>query len=278
MKNLLILLSCSFVLFTAKFNFAPKIQGLDKEKKLVIGIASYNNENYIKKNLDSIFLQNYSNFRIIYSNDASTDRTWECLKDYVEAHGIGDKVTMLMNETNQGAMFNHYTMVSLCEDDEIYISLDGDDWFAHRNVLNRINQAYLDERVWMTYGNEILFPSGRLGLDRRLMVSDLAAGKHRLMPFVFAPPRSFYASLFKRIPVELFQDDEGNFFESSCDVAYMFNLLDMVRDHVYFIDEVLYVYNIDTGINDFKTIPEKQILIEETIRKRKPLEKIENWQ
>ncbi|MCH9621155.1 MAG: hypothetical protein S4CHLAM20_05710 [Chlamydiia bacterium] len=277
MKQLIYSIFLFITLFSNDYNHAPRINDQIIEKKFVVGIASYNNEKYFKKNLDSVFLQNYKNFRVIYSDDASTDNTWDFINKYIDERGLGDRITLRHNSKNKGAMYNHYQMVNSCTDDEIYVSLDGDDWFSCKNVLKRLNQAYLDEDVWMTYGNEILFPEGRLGADRKLRKNILADGKHRELPFIYAPPRSFYAGLFKKIPTHLFQDQEGQFFSTSCDVAYMLNMIDMARDHVYYIDDVLYVYNRETALNDFKKIPEKQLQIEKIIRQREPLKPVDHW-
>ena len=51
-----------------------------------------------------------------------------------------------------GALFNICNMVSLCENDEIVVMLDGDDMLSNPFVLKRLNQAYADDHVWVTYG------------------------------------------------------------------------------------------------------------------------------
>lgn len=257
-------------------NYAQTENQVLENKRFVIGVASYNNERFFKKNLDSIFSQNYCNYRVIYSDDASTDNTLECIHDYITSKGLEDRITLRHNSINRGAMYNHYKMVHMCEDDEIYVSLDGDDWFAHKEVLSKINRVYQNEDVWVTYGNEMLL-DGRLGLDRSLNFSDLRRGGHRSLPYCYAPPRTFYASLFKRIPVSYFQDNGGQFFDTSCDVAYMFPILDQARDHAYFIDQIFYIYNNDTGINDFRVIPKRQSDVEAMIRGKAPLDPIETW-
>lgn len=277
MRLLPVLVCLSIYGFSGTFNYAPFNNRDCPEKKFVIGIASYNNEKYYKKNLNSALFQNYKNYRIIYIDDASTDNTYESVKEYILNLGQKDRVLLFSNETNKGAMYNHFQMVHMCEDDEIYVSLDGDDWFAHQNVLKILNSVYFHKHVWVTYGNEQLYPTGKKGKNRALTRTDLALGRHRSKPFVYAPPRSFYAGLFKKIPEELFCDEEGKFFETSCDVAYMFNLIDMARDHVYFIDRTLYVYNIESQLNDYKLIPEKQLEIESMIRNRVPLKPLHDW-
>ena len=47
-----------------------------------IGMAVYNGENYIREALDSLFEQDYTNFEIIISDNASTDATWDIIQEY----------------------------------------------------------------------------------------------------------------------------------------------------------------------------------------------------
>jgi glycosyltransferase involved in cell wall biosynthesis len=278
MRKLVIILGIVLELSAFRqYNFAPKIVGDLKEKKFVIGVPSYNNEKYLKRNLNSIFMQNYTNYRVIYVDDASTDNTWEMVNDYFDYYCLSDKIILLHNSANKGAMYNHISMIEQCEDDEIYVSLDGDDWFAHKNVLRRLNQAYADEKVWMTYGSWVSYPTGISCGDSVMRLELLDQNFHREIPFIWLQPRTFYAKLFSMIPVEKFKDNDGNFFSQACDTAYMFNLLDMVGSHAYYIPEILYVYNNETELNDHKKALGKQLYFESLIRSRAPLKKIQNW-
>src|SRR3990170_5070953 len=47
-----------------------------QEKRMVIVIPSYNNGEWCLRNLISAFSQNYTNYRIIYIDDCSTDNTY----------------------------------------------------------------------------------------------------------------------------------------------------------------------------------------------------------
>ncbi len=65
-----------FVFFLLRSLYAPCLE-LPKytEKPFVFIIASYNNSEWYKNNLDSVFAQDYENYRIIYIDDASPDGT-----------------------------------------------------------------------------------------------------------------------------------------------------------------------------------------------------------
>jgi len=112
------------------------------QKKLVVVIPSYNNQEWYQKNLDSVFNQNYENYRIIYINDASTDKTGELVEKYVKEKKQNHRVSLIKNTSQEGATANRYKGSHLCKDDEIVLILDGDDWLAHNKVMQVINKTY----------------------------------------------------------------------------------------------------------------------------------------
>lgn len=63
---------------------------------------------------------------------------------------------------------------------------------------------------------------------------------------------------------------EGDFFAVTWDMAILFPMLEMAAGRVKFIDEVLYVYNTATPLNDFKTRFELQQKCHYYIRNKQP--------
>jgi glycosyltransferase involved in cell wall biosynthesis len=221
-------------------------------KKLVVIIPSYNNALWFRQNLASVFCQDYSNFRIIYIDDCSTDDTYTAVKTYVAEQNKDHIVTLIRQEARKGAMANWYYAISLCADEDIIINLDGDDWLAHAGVLSRIAQEYKDPHTWMTYGSFVSYPSGEIGFAQELEQYVINGALYREKKFVTTHLRTFYAWLFKKIKKEDFLYKENEFFPMVCDQAMMFPMLEMAGDHAHFIKNILYVYNRANPINDEK--------------------------
>src|SRR5579872_3416353 len=100
----LLLILCSAVsLFAA---LAPVNE--KGERHIVLVSASYNNEQWCEKNLQSVFDQNYSNYHLIYINDCSTDHTLEVVTRIVDERDLQDKITIINNPVRRGAMANQY--------------------------------------------------------------------------------------------------------------------------------------------------------------------------
>src|SRR4051812_14299622 len=74
-----------------------------KPPKLSIGLPVYNGENFLAQAVDSILAQDFRDFELIISDNASTDRTAEISRRYAESD---PRVRYVRLETNQGASRN----------------------------------------------------------------------------------------------------------------------------------------------------------------------------
>lgn len=238
--------------YTTELLYSSNFSGL-VEKPLVVVILSYNNVNYYQKNIDSVLRQKYENYRVIYVDDCSIDGMSDEALFYIEKNDREGRWTYLRNSINCGAMHNLYHAIHSCADHEIIVSLDGDDWFKHENVLGRVNYEYADENIWMTYGQYEWLSSGDRGHADTIAKKFRDDWRHlRRQVGSLSSLRTYYAWLFKKIKYEdlCYQ---GNFFSSACDVAILSPMMEMASpDHFKFIDEVLYVYNDMNPINEFR--------------------------
>jgi glycosyltransferase involved in cell wall biosynthesis len=251
------------------------------EKKFVIVVPSYNNVDWYKRNLDSIFIQKYSNYRVIYIDDVSSDGTGDLVESYINKNNLHSKVTLIKNIHCGGPLSNHYKASLLCKPEEIIVNLDGDDWFANENVLSRLNQEYEDPDVWLTYGQFAFYygdnrPLGK-GLSSKIPYHVLVANSIRKDGEGSTPShlRSFYAGLFHKIKKEDLMY-EGKFFSMAGDVAMLLPMIEMAGIHTRFIPDLLYIYNRATSLNEDKINPYLQINTDHLIRSRKIYEHIEN--
>lgn len=251
------------------------------EKKMVLVMPSYNNAAWYQKNLDSVFSQNYENWHIIYIDDASTDGTLELVRNYVKLKNKESKVTIIANSQRRGALANHYFAVHMCEDWDIVTQLDGDDWFAHKDVLSYLNDVYDDQNIWMTYGSFIDWPTDRPGYSQPLSSEVLANELFRETYWTPGQLRTFYAWLFKKIKLEDFlwdHNDEslGKFYPAACDLAFSYPLIEMAGEHYKYISDLIYIHNIATPINDYKVNRLAQIIASNALLYKKKYQRLKN--
>ena len=53
----------------------------------------------------------------------------------------GNLIHLIRNPVRIGALQNLYNTLHICDDDEIVVLLDGDDWFADNGVLKKVNEV-----------------------------------------------------------------------------------------------------------------------------------------
>jgi len=75
----------------------------DKKPKVSIGMPVWNSEEFIELALDSLLSQDFKDFELIISDNASTDKTEEICKEYAERDS---RIKYYRNEINIGAEAN----------------------------------------------------------------------------------------------------------------------------------------------------------------------------
>lgn len=244
-----------------------------EEKEIVIVIASYKNEAWYERNLNSVANQEYQNYRIIYINDCSPDNTGALVDQYIKNHHLEHKITLINNSVRVGALANFYRAIHSCSDSTIIVMVDGDDWLNGPHVLSRINTAYANPNTWLTYGQFQEYPKEKTGFCRTIPSDVTANNLFRESTWLTSHPRTFYAALFKKIKLEdlLY---EGKLFPVTWDLAIMFPMLEMAREHIEFIPDILYIYNEDNPCNDFKTSLLQQLHCDYLLRGGKKYERL----
>ncbi len=234
-----------------------------ENKPFVIIVPSYNNSEWVKRNLESIFMQKYDNYRIIYVDDASTDSTLQQVEELVDLYQMHHYIEIVHNEKNKGACENIYRTVRSCDDDEIAIVLDGDDWFAHDRVLERLNEIYADPNVWLTYGSYIEYPSYGYTVANFAqplppeVIENNSIRDFSRIHWCLSQLRTYYVSLFKKIKLEDVQVDD-RFFDATYDVAFMVPMIEMAATHVKYVKEIFMIYNRASPLNDNKVRAKRQ--------------------
>jgi len=243
-------------------------------KRLTVIIPSYNNRQWYERNLSSVVAQDYRNFRAIYVDDCSSDWTGELVEQFIAGHNAGNLIQLIRNPVRLGALQNLYNSIPSCDDDEIVILLDGDDWFAHDGVLKKVNEVYVNPDCWMTYGQYRSWPDNIIGCSKEIPSDIIEANNFRENEWCSSHLRSFYAWLFKSIKMEDLISPCGTFYHMAWDQAIMFPMLEMSGHRAKFISEVLYIYNAANPISDCKVDRQLQRRLETIIRRQKPYDRL----
>jgi glycosyltransferase involved in cell wall biosynthesis len=97
-----------------------------QKPRVCIGVPVYNGENYLAQAIESLLAQTFTHFRIIISDNASTDGTEEICRSYMRRDR---RVAYHRNPVNRGAAWNFNRVVDLA-DAEYFAWAAHDDCYA----------------------------------------------------------------------------------------------------------------------------------------------------
>ncbi len=100
-----------------------------EDKKVLILLATYNGENYVRQMIDSVLSQDYKNIQLVLSDDGSKDSTADILDSYAESDS---RVTHYRSGKRFGCAQNHFMhllsqfsdapYIMFCDQDDIWHS------------------------------------------------------------------------------------------------------------------------------------------------------------
>ncbi len=117
------------------------------EEKVDILIATYNGEKFIKEQIDSILNQTYQNIQLIISDDASTDKTREILKQYEQ----NEKIKIFYQEENLGYLKNFEFLLNKVESN-LYMLSDQDDVWKREKIEKSVEKLQ-KENLDLVFGD-----------------------------------------------------------------------------------------------------------------------------
>ena len=245
------------------------------ENHFKIVVPLYNVEKWIKICIRSVKAQSYKNFECILMDDMSSDKTAEIIEREIQND---PRFRLIKNTDKAYALRNIYDGIALMEpsDEDIIITLDGDDWLSSPDVLSTLNKRYNEADCWITYGSYAEYPSGMLGkFARQIPLEYITNQQLRIQAWMSSHMRTFKYKLWRQIKKEDLLDTEGNFYRMTWDLAFMFPMLEMAGLKSQYIKDVLYIYNISNPLNDHKIDNQYQVKLENEIRAKAPYERLD---
>ncbi len=231
-------------------------------------VPFYNVEQWILNCVRSIKAQDYKNFKVTLVNDMSTDKTVEKIYSLIDGN---EKFQLIETGKNGGALNSVYTGIKHVNprDEDVVIVLDGDDWFARKDSLTIVNQAYKENNCLMTYGSYAEYPSGKRGkFSKRLPKSVIDNKRFREYQWSTSHLRTFKYLLWKNIKLKDILNSEGKIYTMAGDLPVMFPMLEMAEERSHYIDEIIHVYNRSNPLNEDKINHSLQLSIEKEVRKK----------
>lgn len=98
-------------------------------KVVSIAMCTYNGEEFLRQQLDSLLAQTHRPLEIVICDDLSTDSTWEILNEYAQSYNF---ITIFRNKKNLGYVKNFETALGHCNGDYIALCDQDDVWLPEK--------------------------------------------------------------------------------------------------------------------------------------------------
>ena len=228
---------------------------LSENRHFQIIIPSFNNEEWIEKNLRSVLGQTYRNISVTYVDDSSTDATGDLAKKHLAQD---PRAVYIRNNERMGQAFSRYRVYSACKPGSTCFMLDGDDWLAHRDVLRQVAVFMDSHKADIVYNSMAISSGGKMYTgrfnDQEIGVPDYtpaekASRGYRKTDWKACHPRVMEAHLLQRINPEKHLIFRGKWITSCTDLAESLTCLEHSENPVKLqLPEAAYVYNKDNSV------------------------------
>lgn len=115
--------------------------------KVSILMPTFNRSSFLKEAIESVLLQNISEFEIIVADNASTDNTKQIVALFDDK-----RIVYFRNENNIGVVNNYNKALKLSKGEYIYIFSD-DDVMLPNNILKKMNVLDSYSNVGLVHSN-----------------------------------------------------------------------------------------------------------------------------
>ena len=156
--------------------------------RVTIGLPVYNGQNYLAETMESLLAQTYTDFELVISDNASTDRTEAICREYAARD---ERIRYYCQEENVGASANYNRVFELARG--LYFK-----WAAHDDLLA---PTYLERCVAVLYSDPdvVLAYTQAKAIDDQGQVVKVYPGKHHFS--AAAPRERFYEFVLDPHPV-----------------------------------------------------------------------------
>jgi len=205
----------------------------------------------LKQCLLSIMSQSYTRWRVTIVDDASSpeskNESKRIVRELQKLCSDEQVINLICRDSRSWETSNVLLALDECDDREIACRLDADDWLTENDALHAINAAYESTKC------DVLWTMHRWGFTSMNISAPLPANADPYEhPWVSSHLKTWRASLSKRINVENYRNERGEFVKRAGDQAIFLPVLKIAANRV-FLPIVTYHYNIEMTSQTFNS-------------------------
>jgi glycosyltransferase involved in cell wall biosynthesis len=212
--------------------------------KVSVAIPTYNRIKLLKRAVESVKIQNYSNIEIVISDNCSDDLTTQ----YLET--LQDDPTIVINQNSHNiGMVKNWDKCLELSSGEFFLLMSDDDFFIEKDAINRLVSGFYSETIAFVFSDVLIhntdtnkkYPttSKRKIFDLSDLTYNFFANKVQVYPC---------STLLKREDIKRLGGYSSFNVNNSCDVCVWLSIL-IDRPYAVRIPAALTVYTVHNSLS-----------------------------
>ena len=209
--------------------------------KVTIGIPVFRVENYIRRTMESVLSQSYSNIEFLVIDDGSDDQSLDILYSIQQTHPRGKNIRILSHEDNRGVSETRNQIIDEATGDYLYF-VDSDD-VIDKNTISLLMKEIEIHQADVAFGSyERIDLSGQRTIFQypKMLFEDADS----FADFAYQRYAGFQASACNfLVRLSLIRQNHLRFYKADFweDMAFTLNLVTMVNRAVL-LPDITYTY------------------------------------
>lgn len=229
--------------------------------KFYVIMAFRNRPDLLRPSILSVLNQNDLGYHLLIGDDDSEPS--QELEAVLADAWVMDRITVHRHPERLGVVGNQATLIRSVpmNPEDVIVFLDGDDRFAHDDVIGRLREVYSDPMIDLTYGNYVPDPPDPGCPPVKPIPAEVCAKRGAYRRWVRANGtcwnhlRTMRRRIFDAIPDNYMKID-GQWLDGGADFALMTPGLELAGGRHHMFDEVLVVYTSDRPDAEWRSLSE----------------------
>ena len=177
-----------------------RTEGTAERPLVTFALFAYNQEQYIREAVEGAFSQTYSPLEIILSDDCSSDRTFEIMREMAEGYEGTHRLRLRQGQKNQGVL-GHVLTVSRKALGAILVVAAGDDVSLPSRTAKLV-AAFSEDRIVSASSDDILISEqGALLQHDERRIRDRAKWHSRNNAWVHGASAAYRTDFLTALPI-----------------------------------------------------------------------------
>lgn len=221
------------------------------KNRFVVIAPTYNAEHTARQAILSLAAQSYENWHLIVIDDMSTDDTARTTLCLMKSLGLLEKLTYVFNKEKKWEVANVLHGLSLCNDDDIIVRMDLDDYLLNTGTFEIFNKIYQDQSLDAVWSAHVWF--GKNGLTNTNISGPLPdSADPYVHPWVSSHMKTWRKNVLNGVNDANFRGSNGEYFRRIGDQAFYLPVLKRARKRL-FVPIAAYAYRCEQNFETFQT-------------------------